>query len=81
MLQKHLENKHSRVSMPELDASIIYDAMGLVKQHLNKDINVEQAVGEARSLFQEKAVQLGKLSIGRWMRGLKATCILTSLGV
>lgn len=49
--------------MPELDASIIYDEKGLVKQLLNKDINVEQAVGEAPSLFQEKAVQLGKLTV------------------
>jgi hypothetical protein len=67
--------------MPELEVFIIYDAKRLVRQLLNKDINVEQAVGEARSLFQEKALQLGKLGIWRWMKGPKATCVPTSLGV
>jgi len=69
-LLKHLSDKHSGVPMPEPEAFMIYDVRGLVKQLLNKDINVEQAVGEARSLFREKAGQLGKLGIRRWMREL-----------
>jgi hypothetical protein len=44
--------------MPKLEAFLIYDAKGLVKRLLNKDINVERAVGEAQCLFE---VQLGKL--------------------
>ena len=56
--------------MPEVEVYMIYDAKGLVKQLLNKEIDVEQAVGEAQSLFQKKAVQLGKLGIRRWMKGL-----------
>jgi hypothetical protein len=60
-LQRHLENKHSGISMPELEAFTNYDAKGLVKQLLNKDINVEQAVGKAQqSLFKKKAVQFGQ---------------------
>jgi hypothetical protein len=42
---------------------MIYDAKGLVKRVLSKEIDVEQAVGEARSLYQKKAVELGKLGI------------------
>ena len=80
-LRNHLVAKHSGVPMPELDAFMIYDVKGLVKQLMNKDMTVEQVVGEAQSLFQEKAVQLGKLDVRRWMRGLKASCVLTSLGV
>jgi hypothetical protein len=56
--------------MPEPEAFMIYDAKGLVKRLLKKDIKVEQAVSVARSLFQERAVQLGKSGIRRWMRGL-----------
>jgi hypothetical protein len=67
--------------MPGLELFVIYDATALVKQLLNKEINVEQAVGEARSLFQKKAVELGRLGIWRWMKGLKATCVPTSPGV
>jgi hypothetical protein len=65
--------------MPELFT--IYDAKGLVKQLLNKEIDVEQVVGDARLLFQQQAVQLGKLGIWRWMRGLKSTCVPTPLEV
>jgi hypothetical protein len=67
--------------MPEVEAYTIYDAKGLVKQLLNKEVDVEQAVGEAQSLFQNKAVQLGKLGIQRWMKRLEATCVSTSSGV
>jgi hypothetical protein len=42
---------------------MIYDAKGLVKRILSKEINVEQAVDEAQSSFQTKAVELGKLGI------------------
>ena len=76
MLQKHLENKHSGISTPELEAYTIYDAKGLVKQLLNNDINVEQAVCKAQSLFKKKAVQLGKLS---WMKGRTATRVPTTV--
>jgi hypothetical protein len=65
--------------MPEVEVFMIYDAKGLVKQLLNKEIDVEQAVGEAQSLFRQKAVQLGKQGIRRWMKGLKATYITRSM--
>jgi hypothetical protein len=74
-LRNHLTHKHAGVSMPEVEVFMIYDAKGLVKQVLSKEISVEQAMGEARSLFRKKAVELGKLRI--W----KATCVPTSLGV
>ena len=69
--------------MPELEAITIYDAKAVVKHLSNKEINVEQAVSEARLLFHRRARQLGKLGICRWMRGLKAlkaNCVLTSVG-
>jgi hypothetical protein len=80
-LGNHLAAKHAGVPMPEAEAYTIYDAKELVKQLLNKEIDVEQAVGEALSLFQKKAVQLGKLGIRRWMKRLEAICVSTSLGV
>ena len=77
-LQNHLAHKHKGVQMPSKpEAFIIYDAKGLVKQLLNKEINVEQAVSSARLLFQERAAQLDKLGVMHWMRGLKANCIFT----
>jgi hypothetical protein len=72
-LRIHLADKHLGVPVPELELFMIYDAKGLVKRLLNEEINVEQAVGEARSLFHKKAVQLGKLGSWRLMKGLKAT--------
>ena len=77
-LQNHLAHKHKGVQMPtKPEAFIIYDAKRLVKQLLNKEINVEQTVSNARLLFQERAVQLDKLGIRRWMRGLKVNCVFT----
>ena len=63
--------------MPKREAFTIYDASGLVKQLLNKEINVGQAVLDAQSLFQKKAVQLGKLGIWQWhsTRELKASTL------
>lgn len=55
-LRNHLEAKHSGAPMPEREAFMIYDSKRIVKQLLNNEINVEQAMGEAQSLFQEKAV-------------------------
>ena len=52
-------DKHSGVT-PELEA-FIYDVKGLVKQLLNKEINVEQAVSRVHSLFKEKTAQLSNL--------------------
>jgi hypothetical protein len=80
-LRNHLADKHAGAPMPEVEAYMIYDARGLVKQLLNKEVDVEQAVGEAQSLFQKKAVQLGKLGIRHWMKRLEATCVSTSSGV
>ena len=80
-LRNHLAGKHAGVPMPEVEAYTIYDARGLVKQLLNKEVDVEQALGEAQLLFQKKAVQLGKLGIRRWMKRLEATCVSTSSGV
>ena len=70
-LQNHLVHKHSGVQLPELEAFTIYDAKGIVKQLLSKEINLEQEVSKARLLFQNRAMQLGKL----WMRGLRATSV------
>lgn len=75
-LQNHLTDKHLSIPMPEQEAFTIYDAKGLVKQLLTKEISVEQAVVEARSLYQNKAAELGKLGNRRWMRGLKVTASL-----
>ena len=72
-LQNHFTDKHPSIPMPEQEAFTIYDAKGLVKQLLTKDISVEQAVADARSLYQNKTAELGKLENRRWMRGLKAT--------
>jgi hypothetical protein len=58
----HLADKHKGVLMPEGEY-MIYDAKGLAKRVLNKEINIEQAVDEARSLYQTKAAELGKLGI------------------
>ena len=49
-----------------LEAPTIYDAKGLVKQLLNKEIDIEQVVVDAQSLFQIKAAQLGKLGVWHW---------------
>jgi len=50
---------------PEHEGCTIYDAKGLVKQLLNKEITVEEAEHEARMSFQSKGAQLGKLGIWR----------------
>ena len=68
-LRNHLTRKHTGAPMPEVEVYMIYDAKGLVKQLLNKVIDVGQAVEEAQFLFQKKAMQLGKLGIQRWMKG------------
>jgi len=47
----HLADKHADTPMLEEEVCIIYDAKGLVKRILSKEINVEQAVGEAWSFF------------------------------
>ena len=52
-----------------LEALTIYDAKGLVKQLLNKEIDIEQVVVDAQSLFQIKAAQLGKLGV--WHRAAR----------
>ena len=59
----HFADKHKGVLRPEEEEYIIYDAKGLVKRILSKEINVEQAVVEAQSSFQTKAVELGKLGV------------------
>jgi hypothetical protein len=64
-LQKHLNDKHQGIPVPEKDAFLIYDAQVLVKQLLNGDITVEQAVREAHESFRSKAAQLGKLGVWR----------------
>ncbi|KAI9513135.1 hypothetical protein F5148DRAFT_470292 [Russula earlei] len=63
-LRVHLETKHDGAPLPEQETFTIYDAKGLVKQLMNKDITVALVEYEARSLFQKKAVQLGML--GYW---------------
>jgi hypothetical protein len=78
-LRTHLAEKHSGAPVPEPESLTIYDAKGLVKRLLNKETSVGRAVSKAQSLFQEKAVRLGKN--WRWMRGLKTTCAPTSLEV
>jgi hypothetical protein len=74
-LKNHLSDKHAGGPVPEVEGYMIYDAKGLVKRLMSRDINVGQAVGEARSLFQKKAVELGRLC--NW----NGTHVPTSLGV
>ena len=74
-LKNHLSDKHAWAPVPEVEGYMIYDAKGLVKRLMTREINVGQALDEARSLFQKKAVELGKLRI--W----KGTRVPTSLGV
>lgn len=64
-LQDHLKKEHLGITIPEQDGYIIYDAKGLVKQLLNKEITLERADWEARRSYQSRAVQLGKLGIWR----------------
>jgi hypothetical protein len=47
----HRKDKHAMAPVPEVEVYMIYDAKGLVKRLLSKEINVEQAVGEAWSFF------------------------------
>ena len=74
-LKNHLSDKHTGAPVPGVEGYMIYDAKGLVKRLMTRGINVGQVEGEARSLFQKRAVALGKLGI--W----KGTCVPTSLGV
>ncbi|KAF8500868.1 hypothetical protein F5888DRAFT_1309200 [Russula emetica] len=67
LLKSHHTEKHPGVPMPEQDALMIYDAKALSKQVRSKEIGIEQAVHDACSLFEEKARQMGKLGIWRWM--------------
>ena len=71
LLKSHQVNKHPGVPMPKQDASIIYDAKLLAKQVRIKEIGIEQAVREARSLFEEKAKQpeMNKLGNRRRVNG------------
>ena len=64
-LRQHFRKAHQGVLFPEHEGCTIYDAKGLVKQLLNKEITVEEAEHEARMSFQSKAAQLGKLGIWR----------------
>ena len=57
--------------MPEQGAIMIYDAKVLARQVRTKEIGIEQAVHEARSLFEKKAKPMGKLGIWRWANGLQ----------
>ena len=75
-LQNQLSEKHPCVPMPEQEALTICDEKGLVKLLLDEEISVKEAVGEVRLLFQQKALQLGKLETRRWMRALKAASSL-----
>ena len=74
-LKNHLSDKHTGAPVPGVEGYMIYDAKGLVKRLMTRGINVGQVEGEARSLFQKRAVALGKLGI--W----KGACVPTSLGV
>jgi len=64
-LANHMKMKHPGVPLPEQDKFLIYDADAIVKQLLNQEITAERANLDAYSLFQNKAVQLGKLGIWR----------------
>ena len=71
LLRNHYADKHPGVPIPEQDAITIYDAKALARQVRTKNIGIEQAVHEARSLFEKKAKQMGKLGIWRWANGLQ----------
>lgn len=70
LLKSHRADKHPDILMPEQDAVTIYDAKVLAKQVRTKEIDIEQAVYDACSLFEKKAEQMGKLGIWRWVNGL-----------
>jgi len=70
VLQSHLKRNHPGISMSKLEAFMIYDAKSLAKQLRNKEISVEEAVHEACQSFEEKAEQMGKVGIWRWVTGL-----------
>ena len=69
--ESHYADKHPGVPLPEQDPPVIYDAKVLAKQVRNKEIGIEEAVREARTLFEEKARQEGKL--GSWRRRWAST--------
>ena len=69
--ESHYADKHPGVPLPEQDPPVIYDAKVLAKQVRNKEIGIEEAVREARTLFEEKAEQEGKL--GSWRRRWAST--------
>jgi len=65
-LVDHMKKRHTGAAIPEPEQGefIIYDAKRLIKQLLNKEITVEEVMCKARSLFRNRALQLGKL--GSW---------------
>jgi hypothetical protein len=67
LLKSHRTDKHPGVPMPEQGASTIYDAKVLARQVRTKEIGIEQAVHDACSFFEEKAEQMGKLGMWRWV--------------
>ena len=71
LLINHRTDKHPGLPTPEQDAITIYEAKVLAKQVRTKEIGIEQAVDEARTLFKKKAKQMGKLGVWRssWMDG------------
>jgi hypothetical protein len=72
LLKDHHVDKHPGVVMPKQDTFTIYDAKAIAKQVRTKEVGIEQAVHEACTLFEERAKQMGKLGIWRWINGLEA---------
>ena len=72
LLKSHHIDKHPDAPMPRQDASMIYDTKIIAKQVRTKEVGIEEAVHEACALFEEKARQMGKLGIWRWINGLEA---------
>jgi len=63
VLRAHLEKRHGEAPLPRRKMFIIYNAKGIVKRVLKKEITIVQAEHEALSSFQYKAVQLGVLDV------------------
>ena len=56
-LHVHFKKKHPDTALPENKRLIIYDARGLARQLLDKEITVERADFLAQSLFKNWALQ------------------------
>jgi len=63
VLREHLKKEHGGAPLPPSKMFIIYDAKGIVKRVLKKDITIVLAEREALTSFLCNALQLGMLDV------------------